>query len=66
MDLPLLSLIVFLPAAGALVILILSDHAWVKWTALLVQAALTLTPERDPARVRARARAGLRHAARAE
>jgi len=30
------------------------------------QAALALAPERDPARVRARARAGLRHAARTE
>ena len=39
MDLPLLSLIVFLPAAGALVILVLSDHAWVKWTALTVTLA---------------------------
>jgi NADH-quinone oxidoreductase subunit M len=34
MDLPLLSLIVFLPAAGALVILFLPDDAAVRWTAL--------------------------------
>ncbi len=36
MDFPLLSLIVFLPAAGALVILFLRDHNAVRWTALTV------------------------------
>jgi NADH-quinone oxidoreductase subunit M len=39
MDLPLLSLIVFLPAAGALAILFLRDDAAVKWTALTVTLA---------------------------
>jgi NADH-quinone oxidoreductase subunit M len=44
MDPPVLSLIVFLPAAGALAILFLRDDAWVKWTALIVTlAAFTLT-----------------------
>jgi NADH-quinone oxidoreductase subunit M len=39
MDLPLLSLIVFLPAAGALVIPFLRDDASVRWTALAVALA---------------------------
>ena len=34
MDLPLLSLIVFLPAAGALVLMFLRDDGAVRWTAL--------------------------------